>query len=118
MNDRLKFRVWDKRLNRYLDKYDPSPMLTSNGNLAFLNDKAMQFYEVDQCTGLKDLRDILIYDNDIIYDKIDECYKLVYWDTNAVCWALIWNKFCKEPLQNGSDLEVIGNIHENKELLK
>lgn len=30
-DDRLRFRVWDKRLNRYLGKYDPSQMLMSNG---------------------------------------------------------------------------------------
>lgn len=33
MNDRLRFRVWDKRLNRYLGKDDPTlaskPLLLS-----------------------------------------------------------------------------------------
>ena len=78
----------------------------------------ISFDIIEQCTGLKDLNTKLIYDNDIVYDKIDECYKLVYWDNRAYCWALRWNNVCREPLQDGSDLEVIGNIHENKELLK
>lgn len=42
MNDRLRFRVWDKRLNRYLGKDDPTPMLMSNGNLAYLDDEGMK----------------------------------------------------------------------------
>lgn len=54
MIDRFKFRVWDKRLNRYLGKDDPTPMLMSNGNLAYLDDEGMKFYEVEQCTGLQD----------------------------------------------------------------
>lgn len=118
MSDRSKFRVWDERLNRYLGKYDPTPMLMSNGNLAYLDDEGMKFYKVEQCTSSKDRNTKLIYDNDIVYDKIDECYKLVYWDNRAYCWALRWNNVCREPLQDGSDLEVIGNIHENKDLLK
>lgn len=118
MNDRLKFRVWNKRLSRYLDKYDPTPMLMSNGNLAYLDDAGMKFYEVEQCTGLKDRNGKLIYKNDVVYDKIDECYKVAYWDNGAYCWALRWNNVCREPLQDGSDLVVCGNIHENNELLK
>lgn len=123
MNDRFKFRA--KRIDNNKFVY---------GYLCFIyidNEKHCKIYSPDdamsydcytetlgQCTGLKDRNTKLIYDNDIVYDKIDECYKLVYWDNRAYCWALRWNNVCREPLQNGSDLEVIGNIHENKELLK
>lgn len=121
MNDRFKFRA--KRIDNNKFVY---------GYLCFIyidNEKHCKIYSPDdamsydcytetlgQCTGLKDRNTKLIYDNDIVYDKIDECYKLVYWDNRAYCWALRWNNVCREPLQNGSDLEVIGNIHENKEL--
>lgn len=63
-NDRLRFRVWNKRLKRYLDKYDPTPMLMNNGNLAYLDDEGMKFYEVEQCTGLYDRFHNPIYQGD------------------------------------------------------
>lgn len=117
MNDTLKFRVWNKRLSRYLDKYDPTPMLMSNGNLAYLDDAGMKFYEVEQCTGFKDRNGNIIYKNDIVYDKFDDCYKLVYWDDEGY-WSLQWENICGEPIRDGSDFEIYGNIHEKKELLK
>lgn len=119
MNDRLRFRVWNKRLKRYLDKYDPTPMLMNNGNLAYLDDEGMKFYEVEQCTSLKDKNGKLIYEND--YIKLSS-------DREVVC-PVVWNDeetgFCveyKKELYRFNTyrkyhlIEVIGNIHENKEL--
>lgn len=63
-NDRLRFRVWDKRLNRYLGEYDPIQMIMSNGNLAYLDDYGMKFYKVEQFTGLYDRFHNPIYQGD------------------------------------------------------
>lgn len=123
MNDRFKFRVWDKGLNRYLgkDKYEPAPLVMCNGNIAYLDDNAMRNYIVQQCTGLKDKNGTLIYENDFIKNYDYRFYKVI-WQDDAACFLVENIKTgCKQGIYSlislSNDLEVIGNIYENKELL-
>ena len=115
-NDRLRFRVWDKRLNRYLGEYDPIQMIMSNGNLAYLDDYGMKFYEVEQCTGLKDRNGTLIYEGDLVKDK-DGYIAYVAWFNGA--W---WLKsepsqaMDRENEETYAELEICGNIHETRSL--
>ncbi len=127
MNDRLRFRVWDKRLNRYLGEYDPIQMIMSNGNLAYLDDYGMKFYAVEQCTGLKDRNGRLIYEGDIV--KIPDDWETYGFLAGAIREVIFNNGgFRIKPqfnensrgnwLEDTEEFEVIGNIHKNKELLK
>lgn len=115
-NDRLRFRVWDKRLNRYLGEYDPIQMIMSNGNLAYLDDYGMKFYEVEQCTGLKDRNGTFIYEGDLVKDK-DGYIAYVAWFNGA--W---WLKsepsqaMDRENEETYAELEICGNIHETRSL--
>ena len=124
MNDRFKFRVWDKRLNRYLGNSDPIQMLLENGNLAYLNDEGMKFYEVEFCTGLKDKNGNLIYEGDIVapiyYDKCMGTKAVVkYGEFNCACCDGVFGwYFDNGDIRLVDDYVVLGNIHENADLLE
>lgn len=126
MNDRLRFRVWDKRLNRYLGEYDPIQMIMSNGNLAYLDDYGMKFYEVEQCTGLTDRNGRLIYENDLVKLLVARnrgwipkgTIAPIEWNNFACCGFVLGDNSGNLTEKCAKNCEVIGNIHENKELLK
>lgn len=102
MNDRFKFRVWDKESQKYHNGMEVFDYM--RGVLS--PDK----YVMEQSTGLKDKNGKLIYEGDIVTDGVD-IFEVV-WDYNA--WCIQTNNF-QHFLTEG--FEVIGNIHENADLL-
>ena len=112
MNDRFKFRVWNKENNKYEDDlyYEAGDLQVTCVNKIFeeyISDGCI----IEQCTGLKDKNGKLIYENDLVID--DANIFEVVWDYNA--WYIQTNKF-QHFLTEG--FEVIGNIHENANLIK
>ena len=122
MNDRFKFRVWDNNKKEYLDKgyihrkgYLVMPTMKNDYSLA----EAEGDFVIEQCTGLKDKNGKLIYEGDII--KETNTIHFIRWDNlEGRFRAQTPNKSidCGIGFDWVDHKEIIGNIHENPELLK
>lgn len=130
MNDRFKFRAWDKTENTYIEDaqftYDDGCEggVGSFRHYSFRNLLEDENCIVEQCTGLKDKNGKLIYEGDVlkcVYSEIMQ-YR-VYWEGRGYRMRVYGsdNKIVDDcPIfVNAADvLEVIGNIHENADLLE
>lgn len=127
MKDRFKFRVWcvNKKQweeNRtYLDSfgriYDDFRRVKEDTHI------------IQQCTGLKDKNGKLIYEGDIIKYicggetiigslEIDRFNLLTFTNMTTCAFCEDWTEIVKAVFFAGdAQIEIIGNIYENKELL-
>ena len=109
MNNRFNFRAWDKKANHYLDSFyimpDESKVIYSS---AIDEDEVV----IEQCTGLKDKSGKLIYEGDVLNGGVIN-YQVLWYEGKFVL-----KNGCKNYPAGGCDLlELVGNIHENPELL-
>lgn len=120
MQDRFKFRAWDTEEDRYASDddicYDTGGACDNVYDLLKVDN---QFYIYEQCTGLKDKNGKLIYEGDIVetHDYTTEHSQIVF---DKGCYVLKSKDVAMyEHLSNyEKECEVIGNIHENPELLE
>ena len=120
MNDRFKFRVWDKYTHE--TPAEEMQFLCFNGCLVDSDGchHSPDDYIIEQCTGLSDKNGKLIYEGDLIKSPNNSHPLAVYHDTTG-----LWR--CKENRLNGIwelplydmvrnyTVEIIGNIHEQAE---
>lgn len=116
----LKFRFWNT-LTGELEKYSDLFFIRGDGAICS-NDAVESHLEAEQYTGLKDKNGKEIYEGDIVQES--NCKTVVEFSTEDVgscgcCVDRFWGSgFIVTISDNPEDCEVIGNIHENKELLE
>ena len=126
----LKFRAWDRVKRKML--YGVSPfnahITDENEPLLSLEYSKHDDCEFEQYTGLKDKNGKEIYEGDIIQEEIDFNSKMtdgvftyvVEWDSNTLSYSLRGNgtSIHDELWEVNASVEIVGNIHENPELLE
>lgn len=145
-NREIKFRAYDKKNKRMFDVYaigvdfvaeDPFDGIKSGYN--YWEDEELKNIEVMQFTGLTDKNGVEIFEGDIMGDEeykyvvvfIDGAFKLTHpdteptdWSPSAHLWGSVatlqgfWQSGRETDKQLGEMYQVIGNIHENPEILK
>lgn len=125
----LKFRAWDRVKCNMLYGVSPFAYLISDESAPLLSPKASKHddCEFEQFTGLRDKNGKEIYEGDIVKAKWFRA-KNARLDTRGEVefndgWFYIHDDPDGQdrlgvPIHNCYDMEVIGNIHEDSELLE
>lgn len=128
MQDRFKFRIWDKKANKYREKtHNQADTCLDVLTGKVLYGEGVEIYGeeedcdvvIEQCTGLKDKNGNLIYEGDIVKDTIIDC-GVIQWNEYHACFMVVFGDGDNREFGewDTSDFEVIGNINENIDLLE
>ena len=143
MNYRFKFRVWDIKQQKYRQKTHHEADTCLNcltGKVLF--GEGIEIYGeeddkdviLEQCTGLKDKNGKLIYENDVlevsVFDKNNYSskkktrwsveYKIFNNNIGFMVYGINrrWHALMTSNMLYNAEAVVIGNIHENADLLE
>jgi uncharacterized phage protein (TIGR01671 family) len=132
-----KFRVWDTYEKEMLENVTPL-FDDSNSMMAIITDFQIKGspgtseieigsydttfnwdefpYILMQSTGLKDKNGVEIFEGDIGWDDHQEVRGQVIFENGAFKYE--WENISEDLFEVTDDIEIVGNIHENPELLE
>lgn len=129
----IKFRVWNTETNKMIINVKEMGVFALQSIYSideFLVIPTDEKYPLMQYTGLK-IKNIEIYENDIIRARKDYLYKVVFENGSFVLyhlnkydgrelirWGLLSRFFDSDMKDILEESEIIGNIYENQELLE
>lgn len=134
MSRKIKFRAWKMR-NGKMRRYVCTPFSFMKYAQTHIDEPVMRYSDVsdiqdfmpdadiiEQYTGLKDKNGEEIYEGDIVLDYYDgDDAFIVEWDRDIACFRLTGTdniaSVSFDNFDSDIDLEVIGNIHEDQEML-
>lgn len=128
MSREIKFRAWHKKYE-YMARVADINFNRERINLNAADIGSFDNIELMQYTGLKDKNGVEIYEGDIVKAN-GYIYKVIYWEEEAkyhltsdyydsdCSFGDVGDAFIKGNNGEYKDLEVIGNIYENPELLE
>ena len=116
MQDRFLFRVWDKFFNKY---WTDEEIKENAAWLLFPDNDNIEDIDIEQCTGLKDKNRKLIYEGDLVNLEGYGVCQVIWSDDTAEFMFKNLNEDLREHVDTMLmyDWEVVGNIHENQDLL-
>ena len=129
MNREIKFRVWDKKVYKSMFIVEGLGKTwvsfgVDDGEGGYLEQRKVEDVELMQYTGLLDKNGKEIYEGDVLYKfGIDDAPYEVKYGVQPISHEWLGIGFYTEHLGEmgnifgGEEIEVIGNIYENPELL-
>jgi hypothetical protein len=112
MEREIKFRAYYQKIT------DNKWVIEGEYTLKDLTDKGIQFDQMRikwcQYTGLKDKNGKEIYEGDLLQREGHDYNHLVKWWDYSAGFNMAW---VSDSLRVGMEIEIIGNIYENPELL-
>lgn len=112
----IKFRAWMG------EEHKMWPVMAGMGQVATEFGSIDEPIEVMQYTGLKDKNGKEIYEGDVLNAKVDSGHGSSFYDKGQVVFHPEAAQFILTKggmvTNIGNDVEIIGNIYENPELLK
>lgn len=121
MNREIKFRAWDKKGKDWVQWgwfVDPYGKVWQGPDEHGVSDEITKSVFLMQYTGLKDKNGKEIYEGDIV--KHRNGIKTVNYDSDSYSFQMDLSPHVldQECIMDPEDIEIIGNICENPELLK